>query len=721
MRRLLRLAPPSLALLCGALLRSEAAAQIPYYVFDAGTQVASIDFHFPNGRTFSDDELLEHMVLEAPGFLGKLRRRLAFLPLVSAPEGYPFSPLDLQRDVARLRRFYAESGFLDTDVRYEVDFDSEANRVDVDMILSEGRPITLRSVRTVTSEGGDPVEAVPEELVEEWRRVEGRRRDAVGRRYTQAARSLLVGNAMEWWMNRGWAFVWANAVAEVDSAAAAADLTIRLDPGPRARVDSIDIEGNESVSDELVLRSLPFREGDWFSSEQLSEGQSRLFGLELFRLALVGTPPDQPRDSSVLVRVRLEESPPRLFTGEFGYVSAGGGLTGRAEIAHRNFMGGARTLRVNGTAQTGLLSMAEQLEREYRLSVSFHRPFTFHPRMSMNLAPYGSYRDDIVDRSWEIGMESSLIYQLGARRFVTLQHRYSSKRVLDYRLGASNALDLETLFLLLAEGALDSLENRIDRSTLALTGTIGRFDPTSPNDALQGTPSVEVTVPGALNTIEYTRVEVPVLGFLEFGSGFALAGQLRWGRVYPFGKTLEGDTVATLLQAAQLRQVFLTAGGTSSVRGWGTGMMGPKFPNLVFSGLDTDSATAVTDGYLPSGGLARATASVELRMPFPGLASRWGTHLFLDAGRVWNPDERFQTDDPLDQHRWFYGTGAGIDLDTAIGPIRLSVGYKLNPSPLDLRDARDVFAAALNDRPLSSVPTSSWRRWHLHIGLGQTF
>jgi hypothetical protein len=84
-----------------------ARAQIPYYVFDDATQVRSIDFVFPEGRTFPDVRLLEHMVLAAPGWLSRLHGALAFLPLVSDPAPHPFTPLDLQRDVARVRRFYA--------------------------------------------------------------------------------------------------------------------------------------------------------------------------------------------------------------------------------------------------------------------------------------------------------------------------------------------------------------------------------------------------------------------------------------------------------------------------------------------------------------------------------------------------------------------------------------------------------------------------------------
>jgi outer membrane protein assembly factor BamA len=105
-------------------------------------------------------------------------------------------------------------------------------------------------------------------------------------------------------------------------------------------------------------------------------------------------------------------------------------------------------------------------------------------------------------------------------------------------------------------------------------------------------------------------------------------------------------------------------------------------------------------------------------LPFPGLSDAWGTHLFLDAGRVWTPDERFPAVGMTGDEGWFFGTGVGIDRSTVVGPVRVSVGYKVNPSPLDLRDAAEVLHAIMSDQPLSSVATRRIRRFHLHVALG---
>ena len=100
-----------------------------------------------------------------------------------------------------------------------------------------------------------------------------------------------------------------------------------------------------------------------------------------------------------------------------------------------------------------------------------------------------------------------------------------------------------------------------------------------------------------------------------------------------------------------------------------------------------------------------------------------GTFLFLDGGKVWNPDERFGGGgaDPYGQERFFWATGVGLRFQTIAGAARVSLGYKLNPAPFDLRDPRRVAAALVEGASIESVPTDALRRIHLHISIGRGF
>jgi outer membrane protein assembly factor BamA len=150
-------------------------------------------------------------------------------------------------------------------------------------------------------------------------------------------------------------------------------------------------------------------------------------------------------------------------------------------------------------------------------------------------------------------------------------------------------------------------------------------------------------------------------------------------------------------------------------------MLGPKFPDIRFYD-EGDSVRTEADGYVPLGGFTRASFSVELRLPVPPLGPRMAAHLFLDGGRVWTGDSRFATgDDSFDQQRFFYATGAGLDLATPVGAIRLSVGYKLNPSLLDLVDSDDLLRALDDGTDTAGLERHDSRRWQVHIAIGSSY
>jgi outer membrane protein assembly factor BamA len=157
------------------------------------------------------------------------------------------------------------------------------------------------------------------------------------------------------------------------------------------------------------------------------------------------------------------------------------------------------------------------------------------------------------------------------------------------------------------------------------------------------------------------------------------------------------------------------------VRGWGTQLVGPKVPDVE---TETDDGVTRTfaERYTPIGGLARLTASVELRLPLPGLGDAWQGSLFTDGGKVWSPDRRFTLGSAaLEQNAFYTAVGVGVSYVTVVGAVQLALGYKLNPSALDVRSAGAVLDALAAGAPLASVPTDSRQRLHLHFALGTTF
>ncbi len=171
----------------------------------------------------------------------------------------------------------------------------------------------------------------------------------------------------------------------------------------------------------------------------------------------------------------------------------------------------------------------------------------------------------------------------------------------------------------------------------------------------------------------------------------------------------------------QLRDVIFTAGGSEDVRGWGTRLLGPKFPDVRVTSLEPDT-TADVVGYIPVGGLSRMSFSFETRLPFPGLGPSAGIAVYLDGGKVWNAEPVYKLDLGFpDEEEFFFGTGMGLLYRLPIGTFRFDVGYKLNPSYQDLREARDVYQAISDGTPLDQIPAKNSKRFEYHLSVAVSF
>ena len=119
-------------------------------------------------------------------------------------------------------------------------------------------------------------------------------------------------------------------------------------------------------------------------------------------------------------------------------------------------------------------------------------------------------------------------------------------------------------------------------------------------------------------------------------------------------------------------------GGASSIRGWGRYEVSP------LSGFG-----------FPIGGLTMMQGTSEVRMP---IAGNLGAVVFLDFGNVWEEAWNFDTGDIR------YAVGPGLRYLTPVGPIRVDVGYQLNPIPNLL---------------VNGLPQK--RQLRVHFSIGQAF
>jgi outer membrane protein insertion porin family len=695
-----------------------AAGQAPLTEIRSSARTGTIGFRFTGTESFSAAELRGVLGLKGEGSLYQVRKVVAALPLIAPPATHRFDPIELQKDAVRLTRFYQRSGFIRPAVDYALRPNEEGTVVDVTFVIEEGPTVTLRDL-WIATRAGDPTGAIPDSMRSQWNKLEGELSRGRGKRFGDAEAALLEEKTRAWLQDRGYPRARVQTSRQVDSNRV--DVTLRVDPGRRQRFSEVAVAGKRSVDDQVILRQLPFRQGDWYSASRVAEGRQRLQQIDLFRQAAVNVESKAPGDSTVAVTVEVIEAGPRIALAELGYISDGAGLSGRVQWSHPNFTGGARSLTASLEGQSGVGAVGDaQPEKLLRGSLTLTQPYIQVPQLSLGVGPFSEYRDDIQDRSVSLGISAIFLYRLARLSTLALEYEYEASHIYEYRLGTASdgTVNLARLLALQFPALQDSLGEDLDKSSFTLTGSFGRADNlANPRKGWSIRPRAEITAPAALTTVEFGRLDLTLSGYIPVGRKATLAARISAGRLFPFGKSvpLPGDNPAFSL--IRLRDETMTAGGTDDVRGWGSRLLGPKFPAVEARIEGTDTILS-SDDYVPAGMLARLTGMVELRLPFPGLANAWGTQLFLDAGKVWTPDDRFVLPAFEEDTDLRFAIGTGVSYQTPVGAIRLSLGYKLNPSVLDERDPGAVLEALQQGLPASSVEPDWLRRLHLHLSFG---
>jgi outer membrane protein assembly factor BamA len=314
----------------------------------------------------------------------------------------------------------------------------------------------------------------------------------------------------------------------------------------------------------------------------------------------------------------------------------------------------------------------------------------------------------------------TLVYQHNPLQSTALTYDYSVKNLLDLRFGGISVENTDLGGYLPAD-IVDAVKGLERTSQLILSINRGHLDQISrPRRGIVFKPTLAATTPNAWSDLHFYRGDALLTVFMPvpIGSSALMLRGLA-GRLWPTGSSLPEPGDNGEVDFLSLRDQTFTAGGSGDVRGYDTGLLGPKIPRLD----DVIEGQPITaSNYQPVGGLQRNAVTAELRLPIPGMPPVINAHFFLDGGRVWNSDPRFQfkllTDD---ETRWFYSTGGGLGYYSPVGAIRLEGGYILNPSILDLRDPNDVLRAIADGQPVESAPVHQSRRFRVHLSLGLWF
>ncbi|WP_340104395.1 autotransporter assembly complex protein TamA [Rhodohalobacter sp. 8-1] len=566
-------------------------------------------------------------------------------------DDYALNETELRRDRIRIIRYYERRGYDQVQVDVEHTADSREWQRNIVFRIREGEPIRISSSSVVVDADSATAESLRGERSFQ-RRIENHDFQE-GNRFETIRRPDVVGSFTQIMENHGFPWASVDIEADIDSLAKSADVRIVMRPGAKSYFSDFMFEGVESVPERIVAREMPVDIGDMYDSRQIQESQRQIFGHHLFRFATI-TIPDQEQDSTLAIRVRVREHPLRTVEATVGFGSEEY-LRGQVNWQNRNISGNGHRLGFNARG-----SFIEQ-----RLGANYLIPYVFNTRSSFVSSPYGQRRLEPAYELMRAGISNSLIYQIKRAQTATVSYEFSFNE--------------ES-----SRGGEVSLPDTIlgyNVSSLLFSGYYSQRVTRDPEGWVVQ-PSAEFSGTFGESTFTFQKLTLDVRHYLPLSRSTKLATRIHTGTIF----YSQPDSLP-----ANIR--FFT-GGTNSVRGWSRQQLGPKRPSFDDGGFD---------GYVPTGGRAMFTFNVELRQQLNFLFDGFGMGLFLDGGQVWREIKR------VDNRPLQFGAGGGLRYQSPIGPVRIDVGYKVNPTEDDLGIFGDMGSS------------NAWDRIGIHFSIGQAF
>lgn len=528
-----------------------------------------------------------------------------------------YSRPELERDMERIEARYHRRGYYEAQAEYEVTPDPESGRVRIGIRVDEGPRVVLRELAI----------GIPDDFFDENASGAKRSREELlddlplelGRGFDVDLYRDAQLLLLERLGEAGHPSAEIGGGAEVDVPEQAASVRWQIDPGPLVFLGPVAVEGLVDVEEKIVTRELAIHEGDRYSLAALERTRRRLQLLGLFRWITVA--PEPTSDGAPWpVTVRLAERKPRRIQLGGGW-GTDDGIRAKASWHHRNFLGGGRRL---------------DLFTGYSHRLSFVRPTLAQPylldtRILMRVAP--SFTREVEDAY----TASRILADLDFERVLRGPWQVRA----GYHFGWSdvyNVPDQDAGTVLPPEGIYFVSGPRVGlrRSTVA--------KPLDPQAGSWLDLSIESSLRafGADTSFLRYTIEGRLYRALPYGVG---AARLRLG-------TLQGIAGTRANDIPSVERFF--SGGSTSMRG---------FQYRELSPLDSAGN--------PIGGSSLIEASIEWRFR---LWRKLGAVVFVDAANV-----------AADEFDWklgnlLYAVGPGLRYDTPVGPIRLDIGWRLNPS-----------------------------------------
>lgn len=599
----------------------------------------------------------------------------------------------LNRDLDTIQSLYQSNGFQQVKVTSEVvgNHAGDSDKMQVIVTIDEGPQST---VNTLSITGNELV--ATEDIRNRLTTIERQP-------FSDANIGTDRNTVINYYFNQGFPDVQLETTAAPhNSDPTKIDVVYKITEGPRVFVDRVMVSGIDNTKPDIVNREFEIRDGSPFSQASMVESQRRLYDLGIFNEVdtAVQNPEGEAKYKNVLFNIREA----RRWTLNYGLgfeigtgadQGQGSGAQGNTGISPRASLD---VTRINFRGRNQSLIFKSRYGRFVKRALaSFDSPRWFDlPNWRLTLSAYYDDSRDVNTFASERVEASTQLTQV-INRAEQLLYRFSYRRVKvdENSFPGGFSPDLIPLYSRPVRVGMPSITYIRDRRDDPLNSTRGSYW-TFDAGLASGIFGSEA---------DFGRILAQYSSYHRFGNGYVLARSTRIGVESPFSNS----------EIVPLPERFFVGGGNSH-RGFAINQAGPRDPS--------------TGG--PLGGNAMFVNNIELRLPpapLPFVGDNLSFVVFHDMGNafsesreMWKNLLRFKQKNPescrdlsptatCDFNYISHAIGAGVRYRTPIGPVRVDLGYNLNPPVFPIKQAST-----------GVVPHSETvKRLNFVLSIGQTF